>query len=65
MARDRTYELRDNSDGLPRAAVGVFLRLTQNQVASLEQLAGTKPLAVFLRDIAEAAIEQLVPARAE
>lgn len=57
MARDRTYEERENADKLPRAAVGVFLRPTQNQVATLEGLAGTKPLAEFLRDIAAVKVD--------
>jgi len=39
----------------------VFLRLTKNQVDELERLAGTVPLADYLREIAEAAIERLIP----
>ena len=61
MARDRTYEVRGESDDRNRAAIGVFLRLTKNQVDELERLAGTVPLADYLREIAEAAIERLIP----
>lgn len=58
----KTFKKRRNADELDRAAVGVFLRLTENQIKALEQLAGTKPLAVYLRDIAEATIEAMIPA---
>jgi predicted DNA-binding protein len=46
-----------------RAAIGVFLRLTENQVDALTGLADAtgKTLPAYLRDIAEDAIDQMIP----
>jgi hypothetical protein len=53
------------ADGISRAGEVVFLRLTQNQVVELTRLAKAsgKPLKDYLRDIVEAVIEELIPAK--
>lgn len=61
----KTYEPRPGfDDGIDRAGVGVFLRLSENQVKALEQMAGAagKSVPIFLRDIGESVIGQVIPA---
>jgi len=63
---DRTYKQREGfDDGIDRAGIGVFLDLAPNQVKVLEGLAEAagKSLATYLRDIAYAMLDQIVPAK--
>jgi hypothetical protein len=63
--KTKTFKSRPGfDDGIPRQAIGVYPRLTENQSEALEKLAedADKPLGVFLRDIVEAVVEQMIPA---
>jgi hypothetical protein len=64
----KTYRKRPGfSDDLERAGEGIFLRLTKNQVEVLEKLARAagKSLKEYLRDIGEAIIQHVIPAKKE
>lgn len=66
MAKTRTFKQRPGfSDGIERYATGVYIRLSENQAEELERRAEAagKTLKQFIRDLAEAAIQQMVPAK--
>ena len=59
------YKPRERfSDGLPRAAHGIWIDLTKHQVAAFEKLAadaGKKSVVEYLTDLTYALVEGIVP----
>ena len=52
-------------DGKERASVPIWVHLTKGQVSVVKERAKAvgKPYRIYLRDIAEAVIEQMIPAQ--
>ena len=55
---------KPREDGKERASIPIWVHLTRGQVSTVKERAkaANKPYRIYLRDIAEATIEQIIPA---